>query len=347
MEVLTRFDSLIGQDNPARILKAIISSGQYPNALLFVGRRGLGKKSAARIFAMAANCTGGPPTGENACTAGEPCGNCISCRKIVSGTHPDFHTIGSGREMMIKIDEIRTLQDRLSLRPHEAALRVVLIPDAGRLNPEAGNALLKILEEPPHRTIFIMTVARSLDLLPTIISRCHRIDFLPVPAESVSAVLQKKFHIQHPTAGIIASLSGGSIGLALEMAKKDLDFLVSGVIKLLPGMIDDPIGIGIPLSEYIGADKELMIIFFSLLKILFRDMAVAISASDWLMLPEYKTHIMEAAKKTGLTIAVAAAQDASDVESYVMYTNANPRIAAEAFFLRLYTRLAKKKHQTL
>ena len=183
------FESIIGQDRPIRILTTFLQNGTVPHALLFTGIEGVGKQSAAVTFAMACNCTGDfsenkfewrdNRTADDHSTADprhitNPCGNCKPCRKIESKNHPDIIRIKPSG-VFIKIDQIRALCQTLAMKPYEAGIRVVLISDAQAMNPAAGNALLKVLEEPPTGTILILVANHTADLLPTIVSRCRHI----------------------------------------------------------------------------------------------------------------------------------------------------------------------------
>jgi len=186
------FESIIGQDRPIRILTAFLHKGTIPHALLFTGIEGVGKERAAVALAMAFNCaenrSGSDAAGvdlrrsdhadANRPFTIKPCGICKSCRKIDSDNHPDIIRLKPSGPF-IKIDQIRALCQTLAMKPYEAGMRVVIISEAQAMNPAAGNALLKMLEEPPARTILILVAAHPSDLLPTIVSRCQHIRFNP------------------------------------------------------------------------------------------------------------------------------------------------------------------------
>lgn len=183
------FASIQDQEQPIRILSAFLHTGKMPHAMLFTGVDGIGKRSAATAFAMVCNCSGDKVSiaAEAPGAAGMPgdavnvaasCGRCRSCRKIQVDSHPDIIRMEPAGQY-IRIAQIRELLGTLAMKPYEAKLRVVIISDAHAMNPEAGNALLKILEEPPESTILILTASGTADLLPTIVSRCQQIRFNP------------------------------------------------------------------------------------------------------------------------------------------------------------------------
>ncbi len=223
------FNTLIDQKLPVQLLTSLLNKGTYPHALLFIGPNGIGKLTAARIFAMACNCAGKKdsllPKEEIAAndsmdlhpTAG-PCGRCRSCRKILSGNHPDIISIKPSNSL-INIGQIRALCDTLTLKPYEAKIRIVIIADAHTMNKEAGNALLKMLEEPPGRTVFILTALQKSDLLPTILSRCQQIMFNPVSLKGIESFLEKNYDLNNDERKIYSKMAEGSLSRAQQMAE--------------------------------------------------------------------------------------------------------------------------------
>ncbi|KJS33436.1 MAG: hypothetical protein VR64_01185 [Desulfatitalea sp. BRH_c12] len=215
------FDDIIGQPLPIRLLQLFIRKAMVPHALLFSGIEGIGKKSAAKLFAQALNCesanTAAGEPGKNGMPL--PCGRCRACRQISDGSHPDIITV-MPRKGMLRIDQIRELNNSLALKPFSAAHRVAVVADAHTMNPEAGNALLKMLEEPPGGTILILTAPQPTDLLPTIASRCRHIRFNPLGAHDLSLLLMKKMRtMRAEQAETIADLADGSCTRALRLAE--------------------------------------------------------------------------------------------------------------------------------
>lgn len=162
-------------------LEAILSSSQVPHAFLFSGPRGLGKTSAARIVAKSVNCL------EK--TKGEPCNRCKLCLDIAAGTSLDILEIDGASHR--GIDEIRDLREKIKLVPSFARLKVYIIDEAHMLTPEAFNALLKTLEEPPAHALFILCTTQGEKLPPTIISRCFRLDFPKAKGEEILRSLKR------------------------------------------------------------------------------------------------------------------------------------------------------------
>lgn len=220
------FASIPDQERPVRILRNLLQNKSIPHALLFTGLEGVGKLRAATVFAMHCNCTGsaasvGAAVRENpADSCGpsndlEPCGACPPCRKIISGNHPDvIHVKPTGA--FIRIAQIRALCETLSMKPYEADMRIVIISEAHSLNPAAGNALLKMLEEPPDRTVLILTAPQTADLLPTIVSRCQPVRFNPVRRSTIASRLVAEHDLPPEDAAVLAALADGRMNRAVE-----------------------------------------------------------------------------------------------------------------------------------
>lgn len=223
------FESILDQDLPIRILTTLHKKNIIPNALLFTGINGIGKKKCSIAFAMLCNCLNEKHlNGKNNNYDNKiaPCGKCISCNKVLSGNHPDIILLEPSGSS-IKIDQIRNLCHILSMKPFEAKLRVVIIPDAQAMSNEAGNALLKNLEEPPEKTVFVLTATHESDLLPTIVSRCHNIRFSPVKKSNISYILINQYDIDKNDARLFADISSGSVGKAVLMSieRKKFDWI--------------------------------------------------------------------------------------------------------------------------
>ena len=176
------FDAIIGQKRAKRLLTRMVEKDRVAHALLFTGIDGIGKKTAAKAMAMALNCR--KTTGVLACK------KCPSCRKMLSDNHPDLITVEPSG-IFIKIDQVRTLRRRLMFAPIHGGRRMVIVNDAHTMNAEASNAMLKMLEEPPDNTHWVLTAPQTSDLIPTIVSRCQHIAFEPLSFETIVQVLRK------------------------------------------------------------------------------------------------------------------------------------------------------------
>ena len=163
---MNALDKIENQNLARRILKGILKTGRIANAYLFTGQSGTGKKFASIQFAKTLNCEKGG------------CEECSSCIKIGEFSHPDVHLIiPEPNKDSVSINQIRDMQEEAHLRPFIARFKVYIIEEAERMSEEAANSLLKILEEPPRDTVFVLTTSSPQDILPTIISRCQMVRF--------------------------------------------------------------------------------------------------------------------------------------------------------------------------
>ena len=170
------FETLLGQENIARTLKNSILRGQLAHAYLFCGPRGVGKTSAARIFAKTINCSNpGPDL--------EPCGQCESCRSFAEGRSYSIHELDAASNN--SVDDIRALTDKVRIPPQIGRYSVYIIDEVHMLSQAAFNAFLKTLEEPPAHAIFILATTEKHKILPTILSRCQTYDFNRIRIEDM------------------------------------------------------------------------------------------------------------------------------------------------------------------
>jgi DNA polymerase-3 subunit delta' len=202
---------VIGQDKILSLLDYSLKTDAIAHAYLLVGPRHVGKRTLAINLAQALNCDG-PEL---------PCGQCRSCQRILDGKHADVTPIGLDSKTEIGIDDIRGLQRLANLPPYEGKCKVFIIDDAEYLSTEAANSLLKILEEPPPSVVWLLLAAEEEHLLPTIISRCQRLELKPVPSKRVQEVLVNSYNVDANKAKLLTQLCHGRLGWALSALADD------------------------------------------------------------------------------------------------------------------------------
>jgi DNA polymerase III subunit gamma/tau len=213
-----RFDDLVGQTHVSRTLKNAVTQNRLAHAYLFVGPRGVGKTSTARILAKSLNCIKGPTV--------TPCGVCDNCREIAGGNSLDVIEIDGASNN--SVEDVRQLRENVRYAPAKGRYKIYLIDEVHMLSPAAFNALLKTLEEPPEHVKFIFATTEPQKVLPTILSRCQRFDLHRIPANLIAQHLQfiaKKEKITLQLAAAHAIARGAEGGL--RDAESMLDQLVA------------------------------------------------------------------------------------------------------------------------
>jgi DNA polymerase III subunit delta' len=213
------FRELTGHTHLLDLIARAATRGTLPPSVIFAGPEGVGKRMAAVALAQLMNCLNLPPGGGTQSVSDRPadaCGTCASCKRIARRVHADVLLIEPGDSGAIKIDQVRDAIERSAYRPFEGRRRVVILDDAEAMNPDAQNAVLKTLEEPPAGSTFVLVTSRPDMLLPTVRSRCQRLRFGRLSPADVASVLMRDHEYTPADAHAAASMSDGSIGLALE-----------------------------------------------------------------------------------------------------------------------------------
>ena len=320
-----RFRDLRGQDHATAVLRRAVASRHVPHAYLFEGPDGVGKRAAAYGLALALTCQVEP---------GEGCGTCESCRRIEAGLHPDV-PLFAAETAQIVIEQAQVIVAMAATRPHEAPARVIIIDDADRLNLNAGNCLLKTLEEPSARTHLILVTSAPDRILPTIRSRVQRVRFRALPAEALVALLTTAHGIDARRAAVATALADGSVTRALRAAGTEDDALW-GAVTALQEAAGARAGAGaiFDAAAAVAGDKEIkqgLPPILSLLGRLYRDAMVSAAGAPELALFRDAAEPMAAVGPRALSRALAAVVEADSA----IAANMNALVAVERLLLEL------------
>ena len=255
--------SVVGQPRALDALQAALRGSSVHHAYLFAGPEGVGKEVAAVGLAQALTCPEKPEVG---------CGTCSGCTRILKGAHPDVSWLMPDAERVerglagrsdiqgtpsreIRVEQIRGLLERISLRGLESRRKVAIVVSAHMMNLQAQNAFLKTLEEPPSDTTLILLASATDRLLPTIRSRCSKVHFGPLPIALISERLQKERKLDAQTAALAAVMAGGSLGRALAL---DIDALAArkDIIGSFEALKPGEVGTLLRWAEEYGASRE-------------------------------------------------------------------------------------------
>ena len=219
------FRDVIGHRRIVALLARSVARDSLPPSLVFAGPAGVGKRLTATALAQALNClktqNGVQAVPQDGLAVPlDACGTCAACTRIARGVHPEVLVLEPGDTGSIKIEQVREVVDRASYRPFEGRRRVVIFDEADTLVPAAQNALLKTLEEPPSQSVFILVTARPDVLLPTVRSRCPRLNFRPLSPNEIAGALVVRGETE-TAARAVAAAADGSLGRALEATAED------------------------------------------------------------------------------------------------------------------------------
>ena len=326
---MTEFNwsDILGNEEKIRQIREMINSQQFPNAVIFSGLEGIGKKKIAETAAISLLCE----------SDDKPCGHCPSCRAFMTASHPDYYYMEPGRSKanpMIKIDQVRALQREVSLMPVMSNLRMVIIDDSELMNSAAQNCLLKTIEEPSGLSKFILITSNRSRLLMTLRSRCMIINFERLSEDNIKRGLETK-NIDNATE--IAVISNGSLGQAFKLAENDglkIREDVLNFVELLSKMtIEDIFGKGQSMSTQTKENFRDWIIHFQ--KIL-RDLLIVNTDIDkgYYYNRDLRNKLLKLRSRFSDSAVFAMMQEAAEIQRR-LNSNANLELLIESFFIKL------------
>lgn len=317
-----------GHDWAVEHLRKSIANARIRHAYLIVGSESIGKETLARSLAMTLNCTH-----EDELT--RPCGQCSSCKRIASGNHPDIiYSELDGSTGALKIEEIRNITGKIALKPYEARYRIAILRDFDHARPQAQDALLKTLEEPPPQAMLILIAPSTDSLLPTITSRSQVIHLRPLATESIHDILVSEKAVPPDEADLLARLSGGRMGWVIQvLADPSILEQRTAALDLLESIIVMNRAKRFEIAEDLAKDKLALYPLLELWQSYWRDVLLLTQGTgDNPANIDRRESLEKIAQSTSADEALTAIQATRTLISN-MSTNLNLRLAIEVMFL--------------
>ena len=305
-----RISDFIGYGDRLQQLMRSVQAGRIVHALLITGPAGSGKRTLAGLFSQALMCTS---------PGSRPCGQCPACQRVSSGVHPDILILRPEKgKKVIPVSAIRTtLRQYISHRPYEGGSHIAIIEQADRMNTEAQNALLKILEEPPGATMFFLIAEQPDRLLTTIRSRCQTVRLRDLSVADCQAVLQRH-GLPPERAALLSGLAQGSVGRALLLdTDNDRMALRDQVIQSLQALRGPAsvAGAAVVLEDYKGREADIL----DIMELWARDLMAVQAGADPFELQDASA--LRASPLDGRALLMAVMRARSQLSANVSWTN--------------------------
>ena len=328
----------VGHQRAVNALRRGLEEGRLSHAYLFAGPANVGKMTLALDLARLVNCVAEVPA----------CGDCRHCGRIAQGLHADVRVVGPGYggdeaaqgKSSIGIGEVRALEREANLKPFEGGTRVFIVEDAERLTPEAANALLKTLEEPPSQVLLVLLAAEPSVLPPTVLSRCRQIELRPMPVEEVAQELRSRNGTDSLRTEEIARLSGGRLGWALRAVQAP-DMIdgraerLQEVQEVIEGTLERRFKYAAGLAYRFASDQASVVEELDLWRSWLRDALMIKEGREDLVLNLSMMDALRSAASALEAARIADAVHAVDETLELLRRNVNARLALERLMLRL------------
>lgn len=287
------FKDVVGHKDILKYISSAVENNRVSHAYILNGERGSGKKMLANLFAMTLLCE----TGDN-----EPCGKCHSCKQAESGNHPDIIRVTHEKPNSISVDDIRTqVNNTVDIKPYQGPYKVYIIPQADMMTPQAQNAILKTIEEPPSYAVFLLLTENAETLLPTINSRCVMLKLRNIKDTLIKKYLMENLEIPDYKADMCTAFAQGNMGRAIMLANSDhFNEIREEAVQLLKHISE------MELNEIIAAVKNISVYkleitdYLDIIMIWYRDVLLykATKEIDKVVFKDQLQSIKEQARKS-------------------------------------------------
>lgn len=323
------FDDILGNEQIKEHFTNAIKQHKVSNAYIINGDAGMGKKMLAKIFSMTLQCE---KQQEN------PCNECHSCKQALSGNHPDIRWITHDKVNVISVDDIREqINNDIQIKPYSSPYKIYIVDDAQKMNVQAQNALLKTMEEPPEYAVIILLTTNSEMFLPTILSRCVKLDMRVIGKSTMKNYLMRNMDIPDYQADVIIAFSSGNLGKAKRLASSDsFNELKNEVIHLLKYVGDMQAYEVVMAVKQAEKYKISISDYIDLMMVWYRDVLmfkVSQNMDDLTFKDEYK-YINEQAARISFN-GLEAIMKAMDKAKVRIRANVNFDLAIEMMFLTI------------
>ncbi len=321
------FSDFIGNRRVVEVVRRAVWQNRLPHAMIFAGPSGVGKKTLALLLARMVNCAAPAEL--------RPCGECIACRKILSGVHPDVRVVQPDGAF-IKIDQVREIITETGYQPFEAHTRLVIFDGADQMRTETSNCLLKTLEEPPSRSVLVLVTTKPYVLLSTIRSRARTLQFGGIPGELVEDCLVRQMGLKRDEARLAALFSRGSLSTALafdssefrQARQKALEF-ASLLLTRGSFMGASALANGIARDK---KDKEGFVMWLEALTSILQDIYYSFISEAHIRHVDLKEDLRQLASHTSRPAVVSVLRSVETLRLR-LNSNINRQVAVEALFL--------------